>query len=255
MTFFQSAILGLVQGLTEFIPVSSTGHLILSRQLLGLPLAGSISFDAILQLATAVALICYFWHDIWNIISFKNKNLILPLIIGTIPAVVLGLLLESYMDTYFRGTHVVAIALVAGSILFFFAEKFLKNNSYPTGVTIKKGLMIGLFQCLALVPGFSRSGATISGGLFNRLSREDAARFSFLLSIPIILGTGLKKLLDIYQGGELATLEHSLFIAAIFAFISGILAIHFLLKFLKNHSLNYFGVYRILLAVVILIWL
>ncbi len=267
MTFFQSAILGLVQGLTEFIPVSSTGHLILARQLLGLDLVGSISFDAILQLATAVALICYFWRDIWNIISFKNKNLILPLIIGTIPAVILGLLLESYMDTYFRGTHVVAIALIVGSVVFFFAERFAqKHNLTPTlsltkereenpQVSVRQGFFIGLFQCLALVPGFSRSGATISGGLFNRLSREDAARFSFLLSIPIILGSGLKKLLDIYQGGELATLEHSLFIAAIFAFVSGILAIHFLLKFLKNHSLNYFGVYRILLAIVILIWL
>jgi undecaprenyl-diphosphatase len=268
MNFFESAILGLVQGLTEFIPVSSTGHLILTRELLGLPLAGSISFDAILQLATAVALICYFWRDIWNIISLKNKNLILPLIIGTIPAVILGLLLESYMDTYFRGTHVVAVALIAGSIVFFFAERFLRTNHPVIGMTpllsqggengpvsLRQGFFIGLFQCLALVPGFSRSGATISGGLFNRLSREDAARFSFLLSIPIILGTGLKKLLDIYQGGELATVEHSLFIAAIFAFVSGLLAIHFLLKFLKNHSLNYFGIYRIILAAAILIWL
>jgi undecaprenyl-diphosphatase len=238
--------------------------LIVARELLGLPLAGSISFDAILQLATAVALICYFWRDIWNIISLKNKNLILPLILGTIPAVILGLLLESYMDTYFRGTHVVAIALIVGSVVFFFAERYnhhlglrrpLLLNQGGDSVTLKQGLMIGLFQCLALVPGFSRSGATISGGLFNRLSREDAARFSFLLSIPIILGSGLKKLFDIYQGGELATLEHSLFIAAIFAFVSGLLAIHFLLKFLKNHSLNYFGVYRILLAIIILIWL
>ena len=130
-----------------------------------------------------------------------------------------------------------------------------KERGENPPVSVRQGFFIGLFQCLALVPGFSRSGATISGGLFNRLNREDAARFSFLLSIPIILGTGLKKLLDIYQGGELATLEHSLFIAAVFAFVSGLLAIQFRLKFLKNHSLNYFGIYRLLLAIIILIWL
>lgn len=256
MDFFQSAILGLVQGLTEFIPVSSTGHLIIARNFLGLDLVGTISFDAILQLATGVALLCYFWRDIWNIIKLKNTKLLLALIVGTIPAIIFGLLLEKYMDTYLRGTHVVAISLIAGSILFYFAEKMInKNNLLSSDVSIRKGLFIGLFQCLALVPGFSRSGATISGGLFNGLSREMAARFSFLLSIPIIFGSGLKKLLDIYQDGQLASLEHSLFIAAIFAFISGLLAVHFLLKFLKNHSLNYFGVYRILLAIVILIWL
>ncbi len=265
MDFFQSAILGLVQGLTEFIPVSSTGHLIIARHLLGLDLVGTISFDAILQLATGVALICYFWRDIWNIIKLRNTKLLLALVVGTIPAIVFGLLLEKYMDTYLRGTHVVAISLIAGSVLFYFAEKTSGNlstlnvgtnrsESLPE-VSFRQSLFVGLFQCLALVPGFSRSGATISGGLFNGLSREMAARFSFLLSIPIIFGSGLKKFLDIYQDGQLATLEHSLFIAAIFAFISGLLAVHFLLKFLKNHSLNYFGVYRILLAIVILIWL
>jgi undecaprenyl-diphosphatase len=167
------------------------------------------------------------------------------------------------MDTYFRGVVVVAGSLIAGSILFFFAERTAKRKSLvpsPIGtnyenITIKKGILIGLFQCLALVPGFSRSGATISGGLFTGLNREEAARFSFLLSIPIILGSGLKSVWDIHKTGSLASLEHSLIIACIFAFISGLLAIHFLLKFLKNHSLNYFGVYRIILAIVILILL
>ena len=275
MNFLQSAILGLVQGLTEFIPVSSTGHLILARQIMGLPLVGTISFDAIIQLATGLALVCYFWKDIINLIvalfcvifrkpaDEKYKHLILPLIIGTIPAVILGLLLEKTMDTYFRSTHVVAIALILGAILFYFAEKFTKRNSvipatagnHLSEITIKKGLLIGLFQCIALIPGFSRSGATISGGLFNRLNREDAARFSFLLSIPIILGSGLKSLWDIHKTGNLAGVDHSLLIASLFAFVSGLIVIHFLLKFLRNHSLNWFGIYRVLLAIVILIWL
>ncbi len=262
MTFFQSAILGLVQGLTEFIPVSSTGHLIIAREFLGLPLLGTISFDATLQLATALAVICYFWKDILGL--YKNRKLLLALIIGTVPAVIFGLLLEDYMDSNFRSVYVVAGSLVAGSILFFFAEKkhnlplapsLTKEGGEKDSPSIKQGLIVGLFQCLALVPGFSRSGATISGGLFTSLKREEAARFSFLLSIPIILGSGLKKLFDIHSAGELATLESSLLIASIFAFVSGILAIHLLIKFLKNHSLNYFGAYRIILAIVIIVFL
>jgi len=250
MTFFQSAILGLVQGLTEFIPVSSTGHLIIIREILGLDLIGTISFDATLQLATALAVICYFWKDILGL--YKNRKLLLALIIGTVPAVIFGLLLEDYMDTNFRSIYVVAGSLIAGSIVFWLAEKFAKQS---TEINFKNSLIIGLFQCLALVPGFSRSGATISGGLFTGLKREDAARFSFLLSLPIVLGSGLKKLFDIYSAGNLASIESSLLISCIFAFVSGIIAIHLLIKFLKNHSLNYFGAYRIVLAIVIILFL
>jgi undecaprenyl-diphosphatase len=252
MNFIQAVILGLVQGLTEFIPVSSTGHLILARKIMGLDLVGTLSFDAILQLATGLAVLIYFWKDIWNIIKNRDYKLFWALVIGSIPAVILGLFLSDYMDTAFRGTHVVAVSLILGAILFYFAERFAKQNS---NLNIKNGLIIGCFQCLALVPGFSRSGATISGGLFFGLTREAAARFSFLLSLPIIFGSGLKKVWDLYQGGTLASFEFSLIIASIFAFISGLLAIHFLIKFLKNHSLNYFGAYRIILAIIILIWL
>jgi undecaprenyl-diphosphatase len=292
MNIFQSIILGLVQGLTEFIPVSSTGHLILARKMLGLDLVGSLSFDAILQLATGLAVLLYFWRDLWNIIKNRNIKLIGILILGTIPAVTLGLFLQDYMDTAFRGTGVVALALIAGAVLFYFAEKWSrqKNTEHNrplapsltneggksaveipeisserlgtplsgedfSGVSFKKGFFVGLFQCLALIPGFSRSGSTISGGLFMGLDRETATRFSFLLSLPIIFGSGLKKIFDLYQTGALAQVESSLFIASLFAFISGLLAIHYLLKFIKNHSLNYFGVYRIILAIVILIWL
>jgi undecaprenyl-diphosphatase len=262
MNFIQSAILGLVQGLTEFIPVSSTGHLILARNMMGLDLVGSLSFDAILQLATGLAVLAYFWKDIWNIIVNRNIKLIGILILGSIPAVILGLVLQDYMDSVFRGAHVVAYALIAGAILFYFAEKKHNRPLAPSltnegggEISLWRGFSIGLFQCLALIPGMSRSGSTISGGLFAGLSREAAIRFSFLLSLPIIFGSGLKKIYDLYQTGTLAQVESSLFLASIFAFISGLLAIHFLIKFLKNHSLNYFGVYRIILAIVILIWL
>ena len=273
MDFIQSAVLGLVQGLTEFIPVSSTGHLIIARKLMGLDLVGTLSFDAILQLATGLAVLIYFSKDIWNIIAKRNYKLILALIIGSIPAVILGLFLSDYMDTVFRGTHVVAVSLILGAVLFYFAEKKFTKETFgrpserlgtplseeglPSGseISVSKGFVIGLFQCLALVPGMSRSGSTISGGLFAGLNRESAARFSFLLSLPIIFGSGLKKVFDLHQAGLLSQVESSLIIASIFAFISGLLAIHFLIKFLKNHSLNYFGVYRIILAILILIFI
>ncbi len=289
MDFLQSAILGLVQGLTEFIPVSSTGHLILARNIMGLDLIGSLSFDAILQLATGLAVLVYFWKDILNILRAREGKLFWALVIGTIPAVILGILLQDYMDTVFRGTHVVAYALIAGAVLFYLAEKYNRpghQNVRPSSaeereavrvvnlssassslvkeecqsadkavVSVGRGLGIGLFQCLALIPGMSRSGSTISGGLFLGLNREMATRFSFLLSLPIIFGSGLKKIWDLYQTGALAQIESSLYIASIFAFVSGLMAIHFLIKFLKNHSLNYFGAYRLLLAIVILIWL
>jgi undecaprenyl-diphosphatase len=178
------------------------------------------------------------------------------------------------MDTEFRKTHVVAITLILGAVLFYFAERVSQRGIFgepserldtplsvegysvsSSDVSLKKGFIVGLFQCLALVPGMSRSGSTISGGLFAGLTRETAARFSFLLSIPIIFGSGLKKLLDLYQADLLSQVESSLLLASLFAFVSGLLAIHFLIKFLKNHSLNYFGIYRVILAIVILIWL
>lgn len=262
MHLLNSVILGVIQGATEFIPVSSSGHLIIFRDILGLNGTNDLSFDAVLQLATVLSVIVYFYKDIWKIIlSFlnwiffkpveqKEKNLILAIIIGTIPAVIAGFLLESYMDTVFRNAKLVALVLILGSIVFYFAEKFGKQNAE---ISVKKGLWIGLFQCLALVPGFSRSGATISGGLFTGISREGATRFSFLLSVPIILGSGLKKLLDIYQSGALGNVGLDLVVASTTAFVVGLFVIHFLIKYLKSHSLNIFGLYRVFLAILILI--
>jgi undecaprenyl-diphosphatase len=197
MSIFDSIILGAIQGLAEFIPISSSGHLIIARDLFDWHSLSDLSFDAVLQLATGFALVLYFWKDIVRLIkSFYNlilkrevakddKTLIFAIVIGTIPAIIIGMLLEEYMDTIFRSALLVSIVLIIGSLVMFFAEKYSKKDKI---LTVKNGFLIGLFQCLALVPGFSRSGATISGGLFVGLKREDAARFSFFLSIPIILG-------------------------------------------------------------------
>jgi undecaprenyl-diphosphatase len=255
-------ILGIVEGATEFVPISSSGHLIIARDILGWNGPGSLSFDAILQFATAFALLVYFWRDIWRLIkSFfamifrkpvdhKDVVMIFAIILGTIPAVIGGLLLEKQMETVFRSAELVAWVLIVGSIIMYFAEKFATKDKM---LSIGKGFWIGLFQCLALVPGFSRSGATISGGLYFGLNREDAARFSFLLSIPIIFGSGAKKLLEISHTGLGGAFGLELLAGSLTAFVVGILAIGFLMKYLKNHTLNLFVWYRIILAVVVLL--
>lgn len=262
MDYIDSVILGLVQGLTEFIPVSSSAHLLIFREWLGVNDSSGMAFDAVLQLATILAVLIYFRKDLWRLfmaackwvlrkeVVVEDKNTLLAIMVGTIPAVIAGLLLEGYMETVFREVSLVAVTLILGSAIFYAAEKY----GYQTGeVSWKKGLLIGCFQCLALVPGMSRSGMTISGGLFAGLSREAAARFSFLLSFPIIAGSGLKKLLDLSQEGLLSTIGPNLFIGSFVSFVVGLAAIHFLIKFLKSHSLKSFAWYRIGLAIILLI--
>ena len=262
MHIISSIILGIVEGATEFVPISSSGHLIIARDILGWNGPGGLTFDAILQLAAALALVVYFWKDIWRLIkSFfalisrksvehKDRVMIFAIILGTIPAVIGGLLLEKQMSTIFRSAELVAWVLLLGSAFMYFAEKIATKNKE---LTVGKGFWVGVFQCLALVPGFSRSGATISGGLFLGLNREDAARFSFLLSIPIILGSGAKELLGVVHTGIVGASSLDLLAGSVTAFIVGLLAIGFLMKYLKNHTLNLFVWYRVILALVVLL--
>lgn len=263
MTIFDSIVLGIVQGLTEFLPVSSSGHLILARQILGIQTTDGLAFDAVLQLATIAAVALYFWKDLYAIartffkiitkksVESKEKTLFWAIAIGTIPAVIFGLFLESRMETLFRNVHLVALTLFLGSLMMFVAEKYARQNK---DLTTGKGFVTGLFQVLALVPGISRSGATISGGLFVGLRREEAARFSFLLSFPIILGSGLKKLLDLYKMHELVSLGTPLWVGSLVAFVVGVAAIHFLISYLKKHTMNVFAVYRMLVVLGIIIF-
>lgn len=261
------SILGLVEGLTEFVPISSSGHLIVARELLGAASANALAVDALLQFGAILAVIVYFFKDLLNLaytalyrltgrpVKKEDGQLLIALIVGTIPGVVFGLMLEKTMDTLFRNSHLVAYALIVGSAMFVLAEYIAKKKGTRRGiesVDAVKGLLIGLYQALALVPGMSRSGMTISGGLFLGLSREAAARFGFLLSVPIILGSGLKKLLELKGSGELSALGAPLFLGIVLAFLSGMIAIHALLKFLRTHPLYVFALYRVLLALVIL---
>lgn len=260
MNVITAIVLGFVEGATEFIPVSSSGHLIIVRQLLGENNVGGLAFDAILQLSASCALLLYFWSDILEILKSiyiyvrgrpvenKEKILIWAILIGTIPAIIFGLFLESYMETIFRNTKLISLTLILGSILFWVAERYSKEDN---DLSFGKGVIVGLFQCLALVPGISRSGATISGGLIVGLKKDEAVRFSFLLSIPIMFGAGLKKLIDVR--GDLFGTDFglSLLFGSITAFIVGLISIHFLIKYLKNHSLDVFIWYRIALSIAI----
>ena len=270
MTSLTAIILGIIEGATEFIPVSSTGHLMVLRRSLDIPDIGVLSFDAILQFSATLAIVLYFWRDIWRLLNAlwdlvtrrnideKDKTLLYAIVFGSIPAVIFGLILESKMETVFRNVNLVAMALVLGSGLLWIAEKYSKKPSSRSvlgekKLTVSRGIIVGFFQCLALVPGMSRSGSTISGGLLVGFSREEAIRFSFLLSIPILLGSGLKKLFEMRSEIFSGDLGGELILGSFFAFFVGLLSINFLFKYLKTHSLNVFIIYRLILAGLIFI--
>lgn len=262
MGIFESIILGTVQGLTEFIPVSSSGHLVLVRELFNINHYPGLAFDAVLHLATTLAVLIYFWDDIKGAFlaffrwiggksdSKESDILMKALIVGTVPTAIVAFLFEDFITDSIRSPVIVALALVLGSGIFWLAEKIGRRID---GLTVKKGFWTGLFQIGALIPGVSRSGITISGGMFTGMTREHATRFSFLLSFPIILGSGLKKLVDLGSSGFLSELGFSLLIGSVFAFIFGYFSIHWMIQYLKKHSLNAFVIYRILLAIIVLV--
>lgn len=259
MTYIESIILGVLQGITEFLPISSTGHLVLARELFGIAEDSGLAFDAILHLATVVAVLAYFHKDIFRLfqavmrklgklpVNDDDLTLVYALLVGTIPAGVLGFFLEDVMESTLRDPLIVAAVLVAGSLLFIYAEWVYLNNYRTNDMNIKKGFKIGWFQALALLPGMSRSGATLSGGMILGLSREEAARFAFLLAIPVLSGAGLKKMIDLIQSPDVVNWGIVLLGAGV-AFVTGMAAIHFMLAFVRKHSLWPFIWYRFILA-------
>ena len=259
MSLGDSIILGLVQGVTEFLPISSSGHLILAREYLGLNLSGSLGFDVFIHLATLFATVVAFWGDIRRLVkdiftegaSTRSKKLLWALLWGTIPAAVMGYFFQDMVEEVFRNASFVAYALIAGSIIFFVADRIPQEEG-GRGITPLKGLFVGIFQAFSLIPGVSRSGITISGGLLFGLSREEAIRFAFLLGIPIIAGAGLKTLLS--SSFAISYSDPVLWAGFAAAFISGLISVKFLIKYLTHHSFNIFIIYRLTLAALIL-WL
>lgn len=265
MTFIQSLLLGIVQGLTEFLPVSSSAHLVLVPFILNWTLdpTKAFIFDVLVQLGTLVAVIAYFWKDLLAIfkaviVGIRNKKpfeeadsrLGWYIILATIPAGLGGLLLKSKVEAAFSSPVVTAVLLFGTAVMLTLAELFSRKERELEHATALDALVIGLFQLLAIFPGVSRSGATISGGLSRGLKREAAARFSFLMSIPIMLAAGLLSLLDLVKIPDLSSFLPALIIGFIAAMVIGYLSIRWLLNFLKSRSLIPFVVYCAVVSII-----
>jgi len=277
MTLLQAILLGIVQGLTEFIPISSTAHLVLSSRVMSLTLTPEqlTASIAVIQLGTLIAVLIYFASDIWTIsLAFVRDHLAVfrrekkngarlsheawlgwLVVIGSIPVAVVGLLFKKQIEgTFTKNLWVIATMMVVIAVLLAFAELVGRKNRTMEDLSLKDALAMGFAQCLALIPGSSRSGSTIMGGLFVGEARETAARFSFLLSIPAVAASGLlelKEALHKLPHGSLATLA----VGTIISGIVGYLSIWFLLRYLKTHTTAVFIGYRLIVGGAILIML
>ena len=267
ITWAQTIVLALVQGLTEFLPVSSSGHLRIVSQLLWGEDAGA-SFTAVIQLGTEAAVLVYFAKDIWTIATAWLKGLFNKqargfdyrmgwmVIVGTIPVAALGFLAKDLIRENLRNLWITAAMLVLFSFVFILAEKVGRHERSFDRLTMKDAIIMGLAQCLALIPGVSRSGGTISAGLFLNLDREVATRFSFLLAIPAVLASGLFSLPDAFhpEAGQAAS-GMQLLVGTAIAFVVGYATIAWLLKFVGNHSFSWFAAYRIPVGVLVMLLL
>jgi undecaprenyl-diphosphatase len=255
MNIIQSTILGLIQGLTEFIPVSSSGHLVIVREIFGIEDLG-IAFDAFLHLGTLLAVLIYFRKDFINIIKKKNIKFIKQVIIAIIPAGIIGLLFEDIISNFFRGILGVSILMITVGIIFIIAEKYnkiQKNKKEIKDITSFDALIIGLLQVLALLPGVSRSGITISAGMFRKIKRVEATRFSFIMSTVIILGASGKGAISLFTNTSSTNELMVIMWGGFIAFISGYLSIKFLINYLKKHKLYVFSVYLFTVGAILLL--
>ncbi|MGB9892018.1 MULTISPECIES: undecaprenyl-diphosphate phosphatase [Thermodesulfovibrio] len=245
---FKAIILGIIQGITEFLPISSTAHLVITPWIFGWSgIVNSLSFDIAVHVGTLISLLYCFWKD-WINIFFRERKMLLFIIIGTIPAGIAGIAFHDLIESALRHPLIIVVTLILVGFLMLYAEKVGKK--LIRAVTLSDAVVIGTAQAIALIPGVSRSGITITAGLFKGLDRAYAAKFSFLLSTPAIAGAAM---LDFYKSIKIGqSHDYSLFIIGVIsAAITGIIAIKFLLSFLQKYPLNLFIYYRWFLAVVI----
>lgn len=268
MTFLQSLILGIVQGLTEYLPISSSAHLVLVPYLFNwsFPAAQIFPFDVLVQLGTLLAVILYFWKDLVSILKAFFKGLIDKepfkdpqarlgwyLILATIPAALVGMLIKAQVEAAFSSPRLVAYFLFGTATLLILSDLVGKRTRQVEEMTWWDALWIGLFQAISVFPGISRSGATITGGMTHNFDRSNSARFSFLMSIPVMIGAGLVSIKDLVAVPDLAGFLPVLVVGFVAAMIVGYLSIHWLLSFIKRRKLWYFAVYCILLASTVLL--
>ena len=267
MSLFEAIVLGIVQGLTEFLPISSTGHLRIVPAFVGWDDPGS-AFTAVIQLGTTVAVLIYFREDLWRIArawlrslrhgrsgarSDPDARIGWYIVLGTIPIGIFGLAFKHDIEHGARSLYLIGTVLIVFGLVMLAAERFATRRRELVSMTPGDGAFIGIAQALALVPGVSRSGATISAGLFRGLTREAAARYSFLLSTPAIVLAALFELKGIVDGSEHTGADSAdILVATAFAFVFGYWSISFLLRFVTRHGLVWFVVYRVLLGALVL---
>lgn len=247
-----AALLGIVQGLTEFLPVSSTAHLVLISEALGLdPDRFGLSFDVALHLGTALAVLLYFagtWLDLARDLVGLRLRMPLLIVIGTLPAALAGVMLQSQIESGLRAPAYIAAFLIIGSLIFVAAERFTIARRPLASLGFVDTLVMGVAQAIALLPGISRSGITISAGLYQGIQRADATRFSFLLATPVIVGAGIKTLVDARKAEALFAAPDVLAVGFGLSFLFGLLAVAFMVRFLRAHSLVWFVPYRLIVA-------
>ena len=265
MDFLQALLLGVVEGLTEFLPVSSTGHLTIVERLMGLDISdkGVTAFTAVIQMGAIVAVILYFRTDIWRIIQAWFGGLLHVeqrgtfdhrmgwyVIAGTIPVAVVGLAAQGVITGPLRNLWWVGGALIAWSAVMILAERVATQRRHERDITLKDAIFVGLLQCVALIPGVSRSGATISAGLFAGLDRVAATRLSFLLSIPALTAAGL---LELPKALSSSIPVGSTIVATVVSFLVAYVSVAWLLKFVAHHPITWFVGYRVAVGVAVLV--
>lgn len=262
----KSVILGIIEGITEWLPISSTGHLILADELLKLGTSEDFKemFNVVIQLGAILAVVVIYWQKLWpfttkanGYIKKKSVSLWSKVIVACLPAAVIGVFLDDWIDEHFFNSNTVATTLIIYGILFIVLEIYNKNKTpmitNMKGLSYKTALLIGAFQVLALIPGTSRSGATILGAMLLGASRTVAAEFSFYLAVPVMFGASLLKIVDFgfnFTGLEVVLLA----VGMISAFVVSIIAIKFLMGYIKKKDFTFFGWYRIVLGVIVLLY-
>ena len=255
MTTVQSIIIGIVEGLTEFLPISSTGHMIITEKLLNVTETDFIKvFTVAIQLGAILAVVVLYWKKFFN---FKKWQFYVKLAVAVIPALLLGFLFSKKIDALLESSLTVAVSLLAGGIILLFVDNLFKTPAIDTEekVSYQKGFIIGIWQCLAMIPGVSRSAASIIGGMQQKLTRSAAAEFSFFLAVPTMLAATGYKLYKYYtESGGFSTDEiKQLAIGNVVAFIVAMLAIKFFIGFLKKYGFKVWGWYRIIVGIILLL--
>ena len=267
MDIISTIILGIIQGIAEFLPISSSAHLIIFRDLFGIGAKMSndmaLSFDIALHLGTLLAIALFFFKDFITMITKgltkgtkdKEGKIFWYLIVATIPAAIAGLLFEDIIEKIIRGNLIIiALALAIMGVIIYLADKYSKNKKEVKDMSLKDALLIGCSQTLALIPGFSRSGTTIAAARTLGIERENAAKFSFYLSAPVVCGAVVLELLDSATWSIIAAEPLTFILGILISFIVGLICIKYLLKYLQKHNFKIFMIYRIILAIIVLIF-